>query len=267
MNSNLVAGHGANLLVGVTPDFSGSLPAAHVARYAEFGEWRRSCYGLQNMLAERHNITINLQQQHNHDHVHDDSATRRQKGLPQQQHQQVAGLPGGQVGHQSIVLPLPPGSSFDRIWLMEDLSRGQKITAFTLEIQMAAPAPAPALANPNLNATTAGSIGMAGEKTGLWGTPQPWLFPCGVVGVCGGGGGGPQGGGDAPWLPTVRHVAAFNGSAIGHKRIVKLCTNQTTEEAAPVVGAVAVRLNVTRVLGDQTAVLRSFAVFSSRGCA
>ena len=27
------------------------------------GDWRRSCYGLQNMLAERHNITINLQQQ------------------------------------------------------------------------------------------------------------------------------------------------------------------------------------------------------------
>ena len=26
-------GHNANLLLGVTPDFSGSVPAAHVARY------------------------------------------------------------------------------------------------------------------------------------------------------------------------------------------------------------------------------------------
>jgi hypothetical protein len=31
--------HGANLLLGVTPDFSGSLPVVHVARYAEFGGW------------------------------------------------------------------------------------------------------------------------------------------------------------------------------------------------------------------------------------
>ena len=38
-------GHNANLLLGVTPDFTGSLPAAHVARYKEFGDWRRNCYG------------------------------------------------------------------------------------------------------------------------------------------------------------------------------------------------------------------------------
>lgn len=100
---------------------------------------------------------------------------------------------------------------------------------------------------------------------GGWGDAQKWLFPCSSVGVCDGGGGGPQGGGDSPWcdlslfpfhllhvssfsfvirprsffgrnvlktglirLPTVREVAVFNGTAVGHKRIVSAHTTHAT---------------------------------------
>jgi hypothetical protein len=61
-------------------------------------------------------------------------------------------------------------------------------------------------------------------------------------------------------------VAAFNGTAVGRKRVIKLCSNETTEEAAPVLNAAAIRLNITKVLGDGRAVLRSFAVFGSTAC-
>ena len=92
-------GHNANLLLGVTPDFTGRLPAAHVARYTEFGDWVRRCYGQQNILAEKKGVQVK------------------------------------QAKHASIVLQLPSASSFDRLWIMEDISQGQKIAAFTLEIQ------------------------------------------------------------------------------------------------------------------------------------
>jgi alpha-L-fucosidase len=94
-------GHNANLLLGVTPDFTGSLPAAHVARYTEFGDWIRGCYGQHNILAEKKGVKVQ---------------PSRAKSV-------------------SIVLPLPLASSFDRLWIMEDISQGQKIAAFTLEIQ------------------------------------------------------------------------------------------------------------------------------------
>jgi hypothetical protein len=45
-------GHNANLLLGITPDWTGRLPEAHVQRYGEFGNWVRSCYGTANMLAQ-----------------------------------------------------------------------------------------------------------------------------------------------------------------------------------------------------------------------
>ena len=45
-------GHSANLLLGLTPDYSGRLPTAHVRRYMELGDWVRRCYGARNMLAE-----------------------------------------------------------------------------------------------------------------------------------------------------------------------------------------------------------------------
>jgi hypothetical protein len=34
-------------------------------------------------------------------------------------------------------------------------------------------------------------------------------------------------------MPTVRNVAVFNGTAIGHKRIIKLSSNATTEQPLP----------------------------------
>ena len=90
-------GHNANLLLGVTPDFTGSLPAAHIARYTEFGNWIRSCYGQPNIIAEKTSVRVHKA--------------------------------------ASVVLQLPSISSFDRLWIMEDISQGQKIAAFTLEIQ------------------------------------------------------------------------------------------------------------------------------------
>ena len=94
-------GHNANLLLGVTPDFTGSLPAAHVARYTEFGNWIRECYGKRNMIAEKTGVHVEL----------------------------------SKAQSVSVVLQLPSKSSFDRLWIMEDISHGQKIAAFTLEIQ------------------------------------------------------------------------------------------------------------------------------------
>ena len=143
-------GHNANLLLGITPDFSGRLPDAHVQRYTEFGDWTRSCYGVSNMLIQREGVLVS--------------------------------------GGDSLVLPLPARARFDRLWLMEDLRQGQKINGFTIELQ--------------------------DSRTGSWSLQRPWLFPCSVVGVCGAGGGGPQGGGDSPWLPTVRKVAVFSESCL-----------------------------------------------------
>ena len=94
-------GHNANLLLGVTPDFTGRLPAAHVARYTEFGDWIRGCYGQHNILAEKQGVKVQP----------------------------------SRANSVSIVLPLPSASSFDRLWIMEDISQGQKIAEFTLEIQ------------------------------------------------------------------------------------------------------------------------------------
>ena len=112
----------------------------------------------------------------------------------------------------SVSLALPQGTSFDRLWLMEDLKRGQRIAGFTVEIQ---------------------------SQSGDWDdTPWSWLFPCSVVGACAGGGGGPQGSGDSPWLPTVRRVAVFNGTSVGHKRIIKLARNGTTEAGIAMGGKV-----------------------------
>lgn len=136
-------------------------------------------------------------------------------------------------------LQLPPNSVFDRLWLMEDLRFGQKVGAFTVEIQ---------------------------SSDGAWSTPRPWLFPCSTVGVCGGGGGGPQGGGDSPWAPTMRSVPVFNGTSVGHKRIIKLASNETNEEPAPVRDAAALRVNFSAVM-EPPAMLRSFAVFGSPKCA
>ena len=65
----------------MTPDYSGSLPAAHVQRYQEFGDWTRACYNQSNMLAR----------------------------LGRQQPVRAG---------DSLVLPLPSGASFDRLWLM-----------------------------------------------------------------------------------------------------------------------------------------------------
>ena len=43
--------------------------------------------------------------------------------------------------------------------------------------------------------------------------------------------------------------------------------NQTDEEPSVVKDAMSVRLNVSKVLGGGAALLRSFAVFGSGGCA
>lgn len=140
----------------------------------------------------------------------------------------------------SVVLQLPPGAVFDRLWVMEGLEHGQKITGFTVEIQ---------------------------SRSGSWrSSAWPFLFPCASVGLCGSTGGGPQGGGDRPWQPVVRRVAVFNGTAVGHKRIIKLSANATTETPSPVGHARAVRLNITAVLSPP-ALLRSFAVFGTKKCA
>lgn len=61
-------------------------------------------------------------------------------------------------------------------------------------------------------------------------------------------------------------MAVFNGTAVGRKRVIKLCSNETTEDAAPV-SAAAIRLNITNVLDDGRASIRSFAVFGSTACA
>lgn len=202
-----------NLLLGLTPDYSGRLPAAHVQRYTELGDWIRSCYGAGNILAE---------------------------------------LLGVQVqANSSVVLRLNSTSqaiTTDRLWLMEELRDGQKISAYTIEL---------------LESDDESS---GGSTSADWARPQNWLFPCSTVGTCAGSGGGPQGGGAAPWLPALRRVAAFNDSSVGHKRVVKLCSNATAETPA-LQRIQAVRVNFTAVAGDGAATLRSLAVFGAAGCA
>eukprot|EP01052_Picozoa_sp_SAG31_P019218 SAG31_NODE_1392_length_8533_cov_3.382974_3_plen_191_part_00 len=190
----------------MTPDWTGQIPKEHVERYTEFGDWIRACYGAENMLVRRENVSVR------------------------------AG--------SSLVISLPGSAraaSFDRVWLMEDLRYGQRIAGFTLELQ---------------------------GRDGRWDASRPWLFPCSTLGVCpgGGGGGGPQGEGDSTWQPTVHMASHFQGTSIGHKRIVKLSINASSEQAAPQTGVLALRVNVTAVL-QPPAVLRSVAIFGSPLCA
>jgi hypothetical protein len=182
------------------------------------GNWQRGCYGTSNILIQRNDIPI--------------------YAMPSAQ---------GIDSHSSlsILLPLNQSWTFDRLWLMEDLRHGQRITFFTVEF------------------LEDGGIARA----------CPWLFPCATLGVCGSGGGGPQGGGNAPWAPTVRRVTAFNGTAVGHKRIIKLASNASDEEPAPQTLLSAVRINVSVVTGNTATTdsvvsrLRSIAVFGSNNCA
>eukprot|EP00658_Telonema_sp_P-2_P017176 TRINITY_DN16644_c0_g1_i5.p1 TRINITY_DN16644_c0_g1~~TRINITY_DN16644_c0_g1_i5.p1 ORF type:complete len:283 (-),score=61.68 TRINITY_DN16644_c0_g1_i5:801-1649(-) len=51
-------GHGANLLLGLTPDFSGKIPEPHVERYRELGDWIRKCYSAP--AAERRNVPVGV---------------------------------------------------------------------------------------------------------------------------------------------------------------------------------------------------------------
>ena len=157
-------GHGANMLLGLTPDYSGNLPDYHMKRYVEFGTWIKDCYG--TPAAEQKNIKMN----------------------------------------NSILLPVP-GSSIDRIWIMEDLTKGQVVTSFSIELKV----------------------------NGIWGVGVPWIFPCLTLGQC------------SPkiWKPTSKVEPFFYGNSIGHKRIVKIGFNDTVPVVISNVTAIRVNLTYT----------------------
>jgi hypothetical protein len=103
---------------------------------------------------------------------------------------------------ESVILPLPAGTTgqFDRVWVMEDLSAGQKVGTFTLEIQAADGGRGGAQkCKYTRTAIVACLLAMFWSICFERLLVITGLFPCSSVGVCGAGGGGPQGGGDSPW--------------------------------------------------------------------
>ena len=90
-------GLGANLLIGITPNYTGSIPDQYLSRYREFGEWRVTCY-------------------------HEPFA-------------EINGSDEPSIVFKIPIVPdYPP--LCDRIWLREDISQGLRITNFTVEVQV-----------------------------------------------------------------------------------------------------------------------------------
>ena len=114
-------GHNANLLLNFAPEYSGLLPSESVARFSEFGDWIRTCYGGKNR-------------------VNDTAAAP-----PPYPQTAVAQVPVG----GSLVLSLLDSRGGGggvvakglRVVVMEDQTLGQRIANFSLEGQWASSYP------------------------------------------------------------------------------------------------------------------------------
>ena len=98
--------HNANLLLDFAPGYSGRLPAESRARYQQFGDWVRACYGQANLLNDTSPVPA--------------GGSRAQAGTE---------LPLG----EPLVLVLPKPAAVGRVVIMEDQRVGQRIANYTVE--------------------------------------------------------------------------------------------------------------------------------------
>ena len=90
------------------PGYSGRLPAESRARYQQFGDWVRACYGQANQLNDTSPVPA--------------GGSRAQAGTE---------LPLG----EPLVLVLPKPAAVGRVVIMEDQRVGQRVTNYTVEVR------------------------------------------------------------------------------------------------------------------------------------
>jgi alpha-L-fucosidase len=111
-------GRGAQLMLGLAPDNTGSLPAADVARLKEFGERIHQIYG--NNLALRGKATTDTAA------AFDGNANT---------YWQAAAPSSGDVTPPILTVEFTQPTTFDRVVTMERLNDGQHITAYRIEVE------------------------------------------------------------------------------------------------------------------------------------
>jgi alpha-L-fucosidase len=111
-------GRGAQLMLGLAPDSTGSLPAADVARLKEFGERIHQIYG--NNLALRGKATTDTAA------AFDGNANT---------YWQAAAPSSGDVTPPILTVEFTQPTTFDRVVTMERLNDGQHITAYRIEVE------------------------------------------------------------------------------------------------------------------------------------
>ncbi len=111
-------GRGAQLMLGLAPDNTGSLPAADVARLKEFGERIHQIYG--NNLA-----------------LHGKAATDTAAAFDgnANTYWQAAAPSSGNVTPPILTVEFTQPTTFDRAVTMERLNDGQHITAYRIEVK------------------------------------------------------------------------------------------------------------------------------------
>ena len=111
-------GRGAQLMLGLAPDNTGSLPAADVARLKEFGERIHQIYG--NNLA-----------------LHGKAATDTVAAFDgnANTYWQAAAPSSGNVTPSILTVEFTQPTTFDRAVTMERLNDGQHITAYRIEVK------------------------------------------------------------------------------------------------------------------------------------
>jgi alpha-L-fucosidase len=111
-------GRGAQLMLGLAPDSTGSLPAADVARLKEFGESIHQIYG--NNLALRGKAATDTAA------AFDGNANT---------YWQAAAPSSGDVTPPILTIEFTQPTTFDRVVTMERLNDGQHITAYRIEVE------------------------------------------------------------------------------------------------------------------------------------
>jgi len=111
-------GRGAQLMLGLAPDNTGSLPAADVARLKEFGERIHQIYG--NNLALRGKATTDTAA------AFDGNANT---------YWQAAAPSSGDGTPPILTVEFTQPTTFDRVVTMERLNDGQHITAYRIEVE------------------------------------------------------------------------------------------------------------------------------------
>jgi len=113
---NNTVGRGAQLMLGLAPDRTGRIPAADVARLAEFGARVKAVYG--NNLALQH------------------EAVSRNEELALDGDADTFWSPEVDGGVPALTVRFAHPITFDRVMTMERLNDGQHVEEYSVEVQL-----------------------------------------------------------------------------------------------------------------------------------